>query len=117
MKKIGRARRHKSIAGKIRGSQNRPRLVVFRSKKHIYVQITDDSSGKVLTSFSTLNKEFKDKKIKSTNQEAAKEVGKMISGKATALGVKVVSFDRGGYKYHGRVRKLAEGAREGGLEL
>jgi len=129
VKQIGRQRRHKSIARKIRGVEGRPRLVVFRSKKHIYAQVINDSLGKVVTSASTLSKEFsakgeispqsggKGKKIKTSNQDAAKEVGKMISGKAQALGVKAVSFDRGGYKYHGRVKKLAEGAKEGGLKF
>lgn len=117
MKQIGRQRRHNSIARKIRGVEDQPRLVVFRSKKHIYAQVINDSLGKVLTCVSTLSKEFKEKKMKSANQEAAKEVGKMISEKAKKLGVKNVSFDRGGYRYHGRVKKLAEGAREGGLKF
>ncbi|MCK4912747.1 MAG: 50S ribosomal protein L18 [Candidatus Omnitrophica bacterium] len=117
MKKIGRKRRHKSIARKIKGVESRPRLVVFRSKKHIYAQVVNDSIDKVLASSSTLSAEFKDKKIKTTNQDAAKEIGKIISEKAKSLGVTTVSFDRGGYKYHGRVKKLAEGAREGGLKL
>lgn len=127
MKQIGRQRRHNSIARKIRGVESQPRLVVFRSKKHIYAQVINDSLGKVVTSASTLSKEFsakggsasggKGKKIKTSNQEAAKEVGKMISEKAKKLGVETVSFDRGGYRYHGRVKKLAEGAREGGLKF
>ncbi len=117
MKRIGRKRRHKSIAHRVRGSASRPRLVVFRSKKHIYAQIIDDALGKVIAEFSTLHKEFKAKKMKATNQEGANEVGKMISEKAQKLGVKNVCFDRGGYKYHGRVKKLAEGAREGGLKF
>ncbi|MDP8289365.1 MAG: 50S ribosomal protein L18 [Candidatus Susulua stagnicola] len=117
MKKIGRKRRHKSIGRKVKGVESRPRLVVFRSKKHIYAQVVNDSLGKVLASSSTLGAEFKEKKIKSTNQDAAKEIGKIISDKAKGLGVKAVCFDRGGYKYHGRVKKLAEGAREGGLKL
>jgi len=117
MKQIGRKRRHKSIARKVRGIESRPRLVVFRSKKHIYAQVINDSLGKVVVSVSTLSKEFKEKKVKPTNQDAAKEIGKMISEKAKSSGVKTVSFDRGGYKYHGRVKKLAEGAKEGGLKF
>ena len=117
MKQIGRKRRHKSIARKVRGVESRPRLVVFRSKKHIYAQLINDSLGKAVASVSTLSKEFKEKKIKPANQEVAKEIGKLISEKAKSLGIKAVSFDRGGYKYHGRVKKLAEGAREGGLKL
>jgi len=117
VKQIGRQRRHSSITRKVRGVESRPRLVVFRSKKHIYAQVINDFLGRVVTSVSTISKEFKEKKIKSTNQEAAKEVGKMISEKAKKLGVESVSFDRGGYRYHGRVKKLAEGAREGGLRF
>ncbi|MCK4520010.1 MAG: 50S ribosomal protein L18 [Candidatus Omnitrophica bacterium] len=117
MKQIGRERRHKSISRKVKGVESRPRLVVFRSKKHIYAQVIDDVFGKVMASVSTLSGEFKEKKIKSTNQEAAKEIGKMISEKAQKAGIKSVCFDRGGYKYHGRVKKLAQGAREGGLKF
>lgn len=117
MKQIGRKRRHKSVSLKARGSGSRPRLVVFRSKKHIYAQVINDDLGKVIASVSTLSGEFKEKKIKSTNQEAAKEIGKIISQKAQKAGIESVCFDRGGYKYHGRVMKLAQGAREGGLKF
>jgi large subunit ribosomal protein L18 len=121
VKQLGRKRRHQNITGKIKGTEVRPRLVVFRSKKHIYAQLINDTLGRVITSASTLSKEFSasggSEKMKTTNQQAAKYVGKIISEKAKKLGVKSISFDRGGYKYHGRVRKLAEGAREGGLEF
>jgi large subunit ribosomal protein L18 len=92
-------------------------LVVFRSKKHIYAQLVYDDSGKVTTGCSTLSTEFKTKKIKSNDKGAAKEVGKLIALKAQKLGIKEVNFDRAGYKYHGRVAALAEGAREGGLKF
>ncbi len=117
MQKIGRERRHKRITKKLKGSKERPRLVVFRSKKHIYAQLVNDAAQKVITGCSTLSKEFKDKKIKSSNREAAKEVGKILSSKALGLGIKTISFDRGGYKYHGRVKSLADGTREGGLKF
>ena len=124
MKQLGRKRRHKSIFRKIKGTESRPRLVVFRSKKHIYAQVINDTLGKVIVNAATLSKEFsvssvakKEKKVKFTNQEAAREVGKIISEKAQKAGIKNVCFDRGGYKYHGRVKKLAEGAREGGLKF
>jgi large subunit ribosomal protein L18 len=117
MKQIGRDRRHKSIAKKIQGSKQRPRSVVFRSKKHIYVQLVDDNSQKVITGCSTLSKEFRTKKIKSSDITAAKEVGKMIAKKALKLGIESVRFDRSGYKYHGRIKGLADGAREGGLKF
>ena len=115
MKKLGRLYRHKRIAKKIKGDSERPRLVVFRSSKHIYVQLIDDEVQKVLTDYSTLSKGFLGSKT--SNKEGAKEVGKGIAAKALALGVKKVSFDRAGYKYHGRVKSLVEGAREGGLKL
>ncbi len=117
MKLEGRARRHKRILKKTRGTEERPRLVVFRSKKHIYAQLVDDQKQRVITGCSTLSKEFRELKIKSTNKEAAKEVGKLIAKKAQERGITKVCFDRAGYKYHGRVRALAEGAREGGLKF
>ena len=119
MKQIGRKRRHESICRKIRGTESRPRLVVFRSKKHIYAQVINDTLGKVIVNVSTLSKEFSvsSVKVKNTNQEAARKVGKIISEKAQKAGIKFVCFDRGGYKYHGRVKELAQGAREGGLKF
>ncbi len=115
MKNIGRVRRHKRIAKTIRGTGERPRMVVFRSKKNISVQLVDDSVQRVIGGFSTLGKVFKNINIKSSDMNGAKEIGKIIAKKAVELGFKNVSFDRGGYKYHGRVKSLAEGAREGGL--
>jgi len=117
MKNIARKRRHKRVTKKIKGTKQQPRLVVFRSNKHIYAQVVDDAAQKVVAGSSTLSSEFKAKNIKSTNKEAAKEIGKIISNKASSLGIKNVSFDRGGYRYHGRVKELAEGAREGGLKF
>jgi large subunit ribosomal protein L18 len=117
MKKIARARRHKRITKKMKGNESRPRLVVFRSKKHLYAQLVNDVIQKSIVSCSTLSKEFKAKGIKTTNKEAAKELGKFVAAKALKLGVKNVCFDSGGYKYHGRVESLAEGAREGGLKF
>ena len=113
----GRLRRHKRITKKMKGSTERPRLVVHRSSKHIYAQIVNDQEHKVLVGCSTLTKEFKAKNIKATDKTAAKEIGKLIAQKAQGLGVKVVSFDRAGYQYHGRVKALADGAREGGLSF
>ena len=113
----GRLRRHKRITKKMKGSTERPRLVVHRSSKHIYAQIVNDQERKVLIGCSTLTKEFKVKNIKATDKAAAKEVGKLIAQKAQGLGVKAVSFDRAGYQYHGRVKALADGAREGGLSF
>ncbi len=117
MKKIGRFRRHKRIVKKIKGTAQRPRLVVFRSKRHIYTQLLNDQEQKVVADLSTLSKAFKEKSIKSTDREAAKEVGKLLAAKAIKVGIKTISFDRGGYKYHGRIESLAQGAREGGLKF
>ncbi|OQX88401.1 MAG: 50S ribosomal protein L18 [Candidatus Omnitrophica bacterium 4484_70.2] len=117
MKLVGRLRRHERITKKVRGTKLRPRLVVFRSKKHIYAQLVDDGSQRVITGCSTLSGEFKTLNKKSTNQEAAYEIGKLIAKKALELGIKKVCFDRAGYRYHGRIKALAEGARSAGLNF
>ncbi len=124
MKISGRKRRHKRITATLKGDKERPRLVVFRSKKHIYAQLVDDQAQATLTSSSTLSKEFPSREKKSlppsassANKEAAKELGRLIAKKGLGLGIKKVSFDRSGYKYHGRVKAVAEGAREGGLKF
>lgn len=109
-----RKRRKKRIRKKVFGTKERPRLCVFRSLKHIYAQLIDDESGQVIASASDREIEKKEnlKKI-----EKAKEVGKLIAQKAKNLKIEKVVFDRGGYKYHGRVKAIAEGAREGGLKF
>ncbi len=96
---------------------NRPRLSVFRSGKHIYAQVIDDAKGVTVASASTLDKELKGKIKTGANIEAASAVGKALAERASKAGVKEVAFDRGGYRYHGRVRALAEAAREGGLSF
>ena len=98
-------------------SNNKPRMSVFRSDKNIYVQIIDDTVGKTLIQASTLDKEIKSKIKKTTNKDAANEVGRIIAEKAKAKGIKKVFFDRGPYLYHGRVKALAEAARKAGLEF
>ena len=95
----------------------RPRLSVFRSSKQIYAQIIDDEKGVTLVSASSLEKDNREKLKTGANIDAAKEVGKLVAERAVAKGVKAVVFDRGGYMYHGRVKALADGAREGGLEF
>lgn len=117
MKKVGRTYRHRRVRRKVAGRPDRPRLIVFRTKKHIYGQLIDDTSDKVLLGISTLAKEFKGKKLKTSDKEGAKEIGRLIAKKAKELGINQVCFDRAGYAYHGRVKGLAEGAREGGLKL
>jgi large subunit ribosomal protein L18 len=113
LRKEKRKIRHKRIRAKIKGNKNRPRLCVFRSAKHIYCQLVDDERGKTILSVSDF--ELKGKKGKKV--DIAKEVGKLIAKKAKKLKIEKVIFDRSGYKYHGRVKALAEGAREGGLKF
>ena len=113
----GRIRRHLRIRKKIFGTEQKPRLAVFRSLKHIYAQVIDDTRGITLVSASTLDPEIK-AEVKSTgNIEAASAVGKLVAQRALDKGIDQVVFDRGGNLYHGRVAALAEGAREGGLEF
>jgi large subunit ribosomal protein L18 len=96
---------------------DRARLSVFRSSKHIYAQVIDDANGRTLASASSLEKEMRDNFKTGANIEAAKAVGKRVAERASAKGIKQVVFDRGGYLYHGRVRALADAAREGGLDF
>ncbi len=110
MNKSNRISRHKSLRVRIEGVKDRPRLAIFRSSQHIYAQIIDDLAGKTLAFES-------DKKEKGTKIDRAKIVGESIAKKAISLKIKKVVFDRGGFKYHGRVAALAEGARKGGLEF
>jgi large subunit ribosomal protein L18 len=98
-----------------RAAYGRPRLSVFRSSKHIYAQIIDDTKGLTLASASSMEKDVRGKT--GANVEAAKAVGKRVAERATAKGVKEVQFDRGGYLYHGRIKALADAAREGGLKF
>ncbi len=95
----------------------KPRLSVFRSNKHIYAQIIDDERGHTLAAASTLDRELREKLPKGSDKAAAREVGLLIARRAREAGVERVVFDRGAYKYHGRVKALAEGAREGGLQF
>jgi large subunit ribosomal protein L18 len=99
----------------VSGTEQRPRLAVFRSNKEIYAQLIDDVTGKTITAASSRDKDIDASKVNKT--EAAKMVGKSIAEKASKAGVESVTFDRGGYLYHGRVKSLAEGAREGGLKF
>ena len=113
-KKTQRQGRHARIRKKISGTAARPRLCVYRSNANIYAQIIDDVAGKTLVAASSLEKDFEGI---GSNKEAAKKVGEALARKALAAGVEEVVFDRGGYLYHGRVKELAEGAREGGLKF
>ena len=112
------ARRRASVRRKIkRAARGRARLTVFRSSKHIYVQVIDDDKGVTLAAASTLEKTMREAGTKGADTEAAKAVGKLIAERAKEKGVKDVVFDRGGYLYHGRIKALADAAREGGLNF
>jgi len=109
-----RERRHRRVRGKVRGNAERPRLAIFRSNRGIFAQLVDDDAGKTVAaaSWQQLKKSFKGSKT-----EQAAEVGKLLAANAGKAGVERVVFDRGGYLYHGRVKALAEAAREGGLQF
>ena len=106
---------HKRIRHKVKGTTERPRLAVFRSVNHIYAQVIDDTQGTTLVAASSTEKDVTGKR--GGNIAAAKEIGKLIAERAKEKGINRVVFDRGGYIYHGRVRSLAEAAREAGLEF
>ena len=109
-----RRKRHERIRLRINGTSERPRLSVFRSAKYIYAQVVDDTSGRTLAAASSLEPELRSGAGKT---DTAHRVGQALADRARAAGVSAVVLDRGGYQYHGRVRSLAEGAREGGLDL
>ena len=108
--------RHRRVRKKVRGVEDRPRLAVFRSSGHIYAQVINDEQGRTLAASSTLDTEVK-RASPEGKMERAEAVGASVARKAIAAGIKTVVFDRGGYKYHGRVRALAEAARKEGLEF
>ena len=110
-----RQKRHARVRAKLSGTEARPRLNVFRSNKHIYAQLIDDVNGVTLASASTLDKEIN--LDSSSNLDAAVKIGELVAKRAVEKGVKTVIFDRGGYLYHGRVKALADAARENGLEF
>jgi large subunit ribosomal protein L18 len=112
-----RKRRKLRVRNNLRGDAERPRLAVFRSHKHVYCQLVDDAVGKTLASASTRDKDLRGKISYGGNRTAAEEIGKAIAAKALAIGISKVCFDRGSYKYHGRVAALAAGARAGGLNF
>ncbi|MEW6324003.1 MAG: 50S ribosomal protein L18 [Nitrospirota bacterium] len=114
-----RLKRHYRVRQKIFGSLSRPRLSVFRSQQHMYAQLIDDGQGRTLVSASTVDPELRTRltKGKGSNREAAAAVGKLLAERARAAKIQRVVFDRGGYLYHGRVKALADGAREAGLEF
>lgn len=116
-KKMARARRHRRMRAHISGTAQRPRLNVFRSLSNIYAQVINDVDGRTLVSASTIDTEVAPKVEGKNKTESAKIVGQVLAERAKNAGISAVVFDRGGYRYHGRVAALAEGAREGGLEF
>ena len=114
---LGRLRRRKHVRKHIFGTSERPRLNVFRSLKHIYAQVIDDTQGYTLVSASTVDPEVRGQVAGLKKVEQAQIVGKVLASRALEKGVTKVVFDRGGFKYHGRVKALAEAAREGGLDF
>ena len=116
---LQRKRRHLRLRNKVRGTSERPRLVVFRSLKNIEGQIVDDDAGRTVVGVSTLATDLRDFKAESNNKrvEQSFAAGKLLAERAKAQGIEAVVFDRGGYKYHGRVKAFADGAREGGLKF
>ena len=118
-RQLQRRRRHNRVRNKVSGTAERPRLVVFRSLKNIEGQVVDDDSGRTLFGMSTLAAEMKDFAAEGKNKrvEHAHAAGKLLAERAKAQGIEAVVFDRGGYRYHGRVKAFAEGAREGGLQF
>jgi len=112
-----RIRRHRRVRRSVSGTPERPRLAVFRSLTHIYVQVIDDSSGHTLVAASDLEADVRSQRDGKKKSQIAEKVGDTIARKAVEKGIKTVVFERGGYKYHGRVKALAEAARKGGLSF
>ena len=117
VKRDARLRRHHRVRRRVVGTAERPRLAVFRSQGHIYAQVIDDDQGRTLCFASSLDKDLKSKLKRGGNVAAAKEVGQLIASRAKDKGVGAVVFDRGGFQYHGRIKALADAARESGLKF
>lgn len=115
--RLARKRRHNRVRAKVIGTTSRPRLCLFRSLNHIYAQVIDDAKGNTIASASTLEPELKGNSQGKTKTARAELVGSLVAKRALEKGISQVVFDRGGYKYHGRVKALAEAARQGGLKF
>ncbi len=115
--RVARKRRHERVRARVIGTNARPRLCVFRSLKNIHAQVIDDSTGYTLVSASSLDAEIKDKITGKKKTEVAEQVGSLVAQRALNKGIKKLAFDRGGYKYHGRIKALAEAARKAGLDF
>ena len=112
-----RRKRHARIRRRVSGSPERPRMCIFRSDRHIYVQIVDDEARRTLVAVDSRSSDFRQRMVTGGNTAAAKVVGELVAQRAAARGITAVVFDRGGYQYHGRVKALAEAARAGGLQF
>ncbi|MCA1823362.1 MAG: 50S ribosomal protein L18 [Mycobacteriales bacterium] len=115
LRRVARTRRHQRVRKTVSGTPGRPRLVVTRSARHVYAQVVDDLAGRTLASASTLDESIRG--ADSGKTAAARRVGSLVAERAKSAGIDQVVFDRGGYRYHGRVAALADGAREGGLSF
>ncbi len=115
--RVARKRRHERVRARLIGTNTRPRLCVFRSLKNIHAQVIDDSTGYTLVSASSLDADIKDKISGKKKTEVAEQVGSLVAQRALDKGIKKLAFDRGGYKYHGRIKALAEAARKAGLDF
>jgi len=116
-KATARSRRRKRVRRRVRGTEERPRLSVFRSGRHMYAQVVSDASGRTLLAVSTLSPELKGHLKKTADVGAAKQVGLLTARRCLEKGIKRIVFDRNGFLFHGRVRAVADGAREGGLQF
>lgn len=116
-KKVAKDRRHKRIRKSLKGSTERPRLAVFRSNKYVYAQIIDDTKGETIVAASSIEKDMREQFDGKVNLTVAQAVGKLIGERAKEKGIVKVVFDRGGFLYHGRIKALADAAREAGLEF
>jgi len=115
LKKRARGRIRKRIRKKISGTPEKPRAFVYKSNKHLYIQIIDDAGGRVIAAASTLEKDYREKNKNSKNMDASKKLGELVAGKLKKAKIKTVIFDRGSYPYHGRVKAMAEAMRNGGI--
>ena len=116
-KEATRTKRKIGVRKRVEGDQERPRMTIFRSARHIYAQIINDATGTTMVQASSLDKAIRDAIKGKKKSDAAKEIGKAVATRAKAKGISAVVFDRNGYRYHGRIAAIADGAREGGLEL
>lgn len=116
-RQLARGRRQERVRKRLRGTDDRPRLCVFRSQRHMYAQVISDVAGRTLVAVSTLSRELRGALARTTDQEAARQVGLVVAKQCKEQGISKVAFDRNGFLYHGRVKAVADGAREGGLQL